>query len=370
MKVLIDSNALHEDQTMVRQSSQRILELLGPAQAVLVFSPVVLAELKRQRLEKVDALEKEAASRLQKLGRLASPNVSVSMLEVREAAAEVKRLCEERWVELLNLPNVELGAWPKIDSRTMTERELERRRPFLDRDHGTIGHRDTLIWLGVVELLREADEEEVVFVTADQGFLDRSELHPDLVADLETDEHERLTVLQDLNQLIELLLVSASNALRNWREQAIENAIAEAITSLDASDFTPTFDAREGDDVARRFDIGLPRTGHDWTLDYVEGPLALKIPDTSAGDGVVSCEFDVEPTLTGFMDKWEWYGGEHPGLTLWDGDWNDHLVAVEASPVVHMSVNIRVSNDEHSVEFLDFTAAESDSQRGASFIAG
>lgn len=365
MKVLLDSNALHGDLAMVQTRSQRMLRLLAPAEAVLVFSPLVLAELERQRLEEVADLRDSVGSRLRRLGRLAGADVGEVVADVNEIADRGAKRWRERWEEVLSSANVELAGWPAIDSKSMAERELSRRRPFLDREPGTIGHRDTLIWLSVVELVREAVDEEVVFVTSDRGFLDGRELHPDLAADLRPAEMDRLTVVRDINELSALLVAADTGAWRDWREPEIENLIAEKIAALTASDFTPAYDPREGDYGAPTFDIGLPHTGHDWTLEHIEGPTDLHIEQSEYGTSTVSCTFNVAVTLGGFMDKWEWYGAEHPEVDLWDGDWNDHLVAIEATPLVHMSATVRVSDDTQTVDFVDFTGAAGEGPPGS-----
>lgn len=334
-----------------------MLSLLGPAEAVLVFSPLVLAELERQRLEEIADLRDSIASRVKKLGRLAAVDFSEVLMEVNQAADAGAQRWRDRWKEIFNSSSVELAEWPATDSKSMAERELSRRRPFLDKEPGTIGHRDTLIWLGVVELVRRS-EDEVVFVTADRGFLDGTELHPDLVADLDASERDRLTVVRDLNELAKLLVEADTGSWRDWREPAIEGLIAQEVAALDATSFTPAFDAREGDYVAPAFDIGLPHTGHDWALEHIDGPTDLTIEESDYGAATVTCTFEIALTLGGFMDKWEWYGAEHPAVDLWDGDWNDHLVAIEASPWIRMSAKVHVTDETQSVEFAGFTSAE------------
>lgn len=344
-----------------------MLALLGPADAVLVFSPMVFAELERQRLEEIADLRESTASRLKKLGRLAGVETSLIIAEVDEAASEGARRWHKRWEEVFSSADVELAEWPEVDSKSMAERELSRRRPFWDKEPGTIGHRDTLIWMSVLELVRKAVDEVVVFVTADKGFLEGTELHPDLIADLEASELDRLKVVQDLNELTQLLVSADTGAWRDWRELAIQNVIAEEISRLAASDFTPAFDAREGDFAAATFNVGLPHTGHDWALEHIEGPTDLKIGQAEYGNSEVTCTFDIALTLGGFMDKWEWYGAEHPGVDLWDGDWNDHLVAIEASPEVHMSATVLVSDQDQEVEFIEFTSAATDTFPDSAF---
>lgn len=43
MRIVFDTNVLFDDPVMVRDAASRVLDLLGPARATLVFSPVVRA---------------------------------------------------------------------------------------------------------------------------------------------------------------------------------------------------------------------------------------------------------------------------------------------------------------------------------------
>jgi hypothetical protein len=355
VKIMLDSNALHGDPVMVREPARRVFQLLGPARATLVFSPVVLAELERQRAEDIADLKETIISRLKKLDRLAGSSAAQDLTDITLTAVAASTRWRERWDEILADPHVVLAKWPVIDAKSMAERELSRRRPFMDKEAGTIGHRDTLIWLAVVELARAEPNEDIVLVTADKGFLGREGLHPDLLADLSEDDlQEHVAVLGSLSELVNLLIESDTGEWSDWRAAAIANVLATELATLQANDFTPYFDAREGDTEAPTFDLGLPSTGHDWTLDYIDGPSDLQIETTGYGASSTQCSFVVELSLSGFMDKWDWYGGEHPNVELWDANWNEHLVAIEANLRVTFKALARVDDDHREAEFVEF----------------
>lgn len=178
MRVVLDTNALFDDPVMVRAVSKKVLELLVPARATMVFSPVVLGELNRQRRDDVEDLRAPIRSRVKKLAAFAGVDPAALLTEAQVMVDAADDRWTSRWNEILAGDNVEVGAWPEVDSQQMTERELGRRRPFMHKDPGTIGHRDTLIWLGVVELARDDPDDDIIFVTADKGFLDGTDLHP------------------------------------------------------------------------------------------------------------------------------------------------------------------------------------------------
>ncbi|MBB1510636.1 hypothetical protein [Tessaracoccus sp. MC1756] len=102
-------------------------------------------------------------------------------------------------------------------------------------------------------------------------------------------------------------------------------------------------------------------TGHDWELDSVDGPSALEVGPIDPLTSIAFCTFDVWLSLSGFMDKWDWFGEEHPDLHLWDGDWNDYVVSVTASPEIRMCATVLVCDAEQTVEFLQLTEQASTS---------
>lgn len=59
--------------------------------------------------------------------------------------------------------------WPEAPLRPLVERELARRRPFLDMKDGTVGQRDAVIWLGLLDLAVSRPGDEIVFLTSDRG---------------------------------------------------------------------------------------------------------------------------------------------------------------------------------------------------------
>ncbi|MCW2772836.1 MAG: hypothetical protein JWN91_1162 [Nocardioides sp.] len=64
MRIVLDSNALFDDPVMVRTVSKKVLALLVPARATLVFSPIVLRELDRQRRDGVEGLQAPSVAAL------------------------------------------------------------------------------------------------------------------------------------------------------------------------------------------------------------------------------------------------------------------------------------------------------------------
>lgn len=365
MRVVLDTNVVFEDPVLVRDAATRMLELLAPARATLVFSPVVLGELNRRRRDDVEGLHAPTRSRIRKMAALAGGDPSELLAQAElmvEAAAD---RWSSRWHQILAHPNVEVGAWPKIDSQQMAERELHRRRPFMDKGPGTVGHRDTLIWLGVVELAREDPYDDILFVTADKGFHSDSGLHPHLVEDLkQAGAQHTVTWLRSLPALVAALQKETeASGWDAWREARVAELLYDVIRAFEPDDFVEHWDDRDGDTAPPAFDLGPPFAGHDWHLSNVDGPQDLKLEEAAFGADELICSFVVDIHLSGFIDKFEWYSDDHPDVELWDADWNEHVVSVEATRRVRLRARFEIDDDNELAyfdEFLDYEVVPED----------
>lgn len=367
VRIAFDSNALYSDPVMVREVSTKVLELLVPARATIVFSPVVLGELNRQRRDRVDDLRDPIRNRIKKLATLAGVDPGTLLEETQALVEAADDRWTSRWNEILSDDNVEVGEWPTTDSQMMAERELARRRPFLDTDNGTIGHRDTLIWLHVLELVQEDPSDHVIFVTADKGFLSGNGLHPHLIEDLgAAGGRHTVTCVGSMHALVaELEKATETSGWETWRVPRVSELLYDEIQDLGGYDFAEHWDPRDGGTEAPTFDVGLPFTGHDWELNNADGPQDLEIEAAQFGADELIVTFLLDIHLSGFMDKFEWYSDDHPEVDLWDADWNDHLVSVEATRRVRMRARFEIDDQEEVAHFDEFLSAEVVPEPGA-----
>lgn len=351
MRIVLDTNSLFDDPVMVRQDAERVLRLLKPAEATLVFSPVVRAELERKRQDDVKDLRRTIFSRVRKLSALGGVDSKKLVTGIDDLARAATQRWTERWEEISALPQVEFAPWPTINAQSMAERELGRRRPFLDKEAGTVGHRDALIWLTVLELAEEDPTEEIVLVTADQGFLSKGGLHEHLIQDLvELGANGIVTHTTSLARVAELLQSEADQSgWEAWREAAAASVLHDELRALDSGAFTPKWDERSGGTLEPTFDIGLSTIGDDWELADVDGPENLVLEHAPYGAGDITCTFKADLYLSGFMDKSEWYSDDHPEVNLWDADWNDHVVSVEAERRVEFTARLHIDDDDETL---------------------
>lgn len=352
MLIVLDANALFGDPRMLREPASSVLELLSPAGATLVFSPVVLGELKRQHVDEVQQLALEIQTRLRRLGRHAAVSVDEMSTQVAGFTQQAEKRWDDRVDEILSHPRVRLDQWPEVDAERMVQRELARRRLFVDEVPGTIGHRDTVIWLGVVALATRSPGAQIVLVTADKGFLEGKRLHKDLLEDLAAAGVDAAAV-RHLNSLAALKALLEQHVKQTeklgWRRASIAELIYDTLHSLDRGEFVPTWNPRDGGYEEPRFDVGLSRAVDDWSIEYIEGPTSLEVEHAPLGVDSLACSFIAELRFSGFMEKSEWYTDDHEGIELWDANWNDYYVAVEAQRTLRFELTLWIDDEAEDV---------------------
>jgi len=157
---------------------------------------------------------------------------------------------------------------------------------------------------------------------------------------------------------------SETTGWEDWREPRVAEVLYEEIRAFSAGDFVEHWDERDGGTAAPTFDVGLPFTAHDWTLSDVDGPQNLELEAAAFGADELICTFAVDVYLSGFMDKFEWYSDDHPEVDLWDADWNDHIVSVEASRRVRFRAKLDIDDAEEYAAFSEFLEATVEPEQG------
>ena len=242
-------------------------------------------------------------------------DTSQLLAQLQAFVANAEALIEGRYQKLAGGAGVFIQPWPSYSGEEIVKRELENRRPFLKKEVGTIGHRDTVIWLGLIELTQSFPNDIIFFVTDDNGFKEDGKLHPDLHADLAgagvDADHIRLysqvhPVLEYLSA-VELVdkdgddeedektedggigdeedegtdsKLSDVPDLATWRA-AITQALWEYNDALKDLTWTRT-PSHDGDYYYPEWEIGLPNALEDTELTAIDGPFEVSIQPVHA----------------------------------------------------------------------------------------
>lgn len=348
--VCVDSNSLHGDPLWQKTYALRLLDHAAAGRCEIHVSPVVEGELSRQVQDELGGEIDSLRSRIRATAdnhRLDCREL-IDHLEAFRGAAEQK--VAERQVALLGLPGFAVEEWPDVTPEDVVQRELAWRRPFIDTKLGTVGHRDTIIWHGVLEVAKSFPFDQVVLVTKDSGFLGKNGgLHPDLVADLLAAklDPDNVTQESDVFHAVAMLdRVSAAERLERLT-LAVRVALHDYNRELWNLQWAPDFDPQDGGMTDPDIEVGLPPTIENVSVSYIESTFDVRLdPAEPASGETVLCRYQIEIGFDGAMYKNDWFGDDHDDIELWDSDLNDHYVAVHAERRV--VIDARVSYDDES----------------------
>lgn len=127
----------------------------------------------------------------------------------------------------LRAAGVEILPYPSASHQSITERDLERRKPFSETGKG---YRDALIWESVLDLAATS-QDHIVFVTSNsRDFADGEALHGDLVSDLaERNLQGRVSLALGLSSALEKHLRHMLPPVDQSLRAALERGPAEGI---------------------------------------------------------------------------------------------------------------------------------------------
>lgn len=188
MAIVLDTNAIHRDPWLTNGPSSDPLTRAADGSCVLILPTVVIEELRRQKREAVRKQANEASNSVDEISD-AGARVEDIAARVVETFEWLDNSVDASFDNLVARPGVLTASIPEDRTASLVERDLLRRRPFVEVgvQSWSTGFRDAVIWETVLEVLgRVPNFERVVFVTADKGFLtdDSASLHQDLLDDL------------------------------------------------------------------------------------------------------------------------------------------------------------------------------------------
>lgn len=229
-----DTNALYGDPRMRGRTSQDLLSVLEPGKVEVWLSPVVVAEVERKLRESAAEAAKDIESALGKMPHQFD-RVDTSLVE--KVTTPLITQAQQALTPLLAHPACKVLDWSNVSAQELVQRELERRKPTLLKGTQSIGLRDTVIWHDLLDMLSDLTFiDEVIFVTADGGYLSDGELDSSLARELEKhvqggepipDGTTNVQVLGGLRHAYEQL------ADRSARDKTIRLALVESVEHLD-----------------------------------------------------------------------------------------------------------------------------------------
>ncbi|MGN7187517.1 PIN domain-containing protein [Microbacterium enclense] len=234
LTVVLDTNAVHRDPWLTRDDAPKLVHLASSGTCEIVYPRVVIRELTRQRVERAREAHDAASAGVTQMGA-AGISVAETATLLQNAHDRIEADIDDAFDAVLSKTGIRDLPIPKVSTTDLLDRDLGRRRPFLEIEQGktrkSLGFRDVLIWESVLELLEESDPGDMVlFATFDGGFLadDKKALHSDLLGDLARlgIPQERVRLARGIPEAISLVESLVADTVSPPSDDA-----AEAVTS-------------------------------------------------------------------------------------------------------------------------------------------
>ncbi|MGU3358664.1 PIN domain-containing protein [Microbacterium sp. M4A5_1d] len=328
-----DTNAFHADLLILRPTSRKLINALLPGQVEVALSPVVIAEAERQAREfgqdTVRALQAPLRDLPRKYGNHVPTDDYVATVDA--LSTYVLQASSRALGPLLEHSACHVRPWPLTSSEELVRRELERRAPTSLKGAQTVGLRDTIIWHGLVDLMQTlSDDDEVLFICADGGFLSDGNLAPSLVEELEQHwvDPGQLRVVDRLEKAI--AEVEERRDLLTRQERIAIQAVIDHLADfegktwayVDASNEAPMkYGVQEGLVVA---------------VDSINIERTVGVPPETV-------EATAEITISGFMRTDE-YLQEYSDAVEWmQGEYSDPMIGVDFTSTVALEAEVTIT---------------------------
>ena len=326
MHILLDTNPIVSDGFGSSANFKRLLEL-AHGHGITVYVPrVVLDEVVGRFAKDLSDSVEKAEAELAFMSRRIARDLGTldTALDANKEVESFRSAFSTRLVEA----GVAVPQYPIASHKDVTDRAIFRRKPF--RDNG-VGYRDTLIWLTVLELADQVEDNIVLVTNNSQDFGDGpTRLHGQLQEDLENRGHgrDKVALVTSIKDVVQQLVGS-------YLRQTFFERPSETLENLDFDAEHELTLAIESEYSGRQWtavDLGLVSPIEALILDTVEEVTVADVRDTmEVEDGRVSCVIvsEVVAGFQGFMpaETWDQEDPDSP-LTVVDQETKEHHVLV------------------------------------------
>jgi hypothetical protein len=355
-----DSNPLNRNPYLRGRHLEKMLDSLKALDGELLFSPVVLSEIRRQEMDDIAEVQEAVNAVVRKRTRGHQAKMSQIQTRIGRELDAVREEVDAGVAAALANERIVEDDYPDVPVEDLVLRDLERRPPFVYAEvHGSkrkqsFGMRDVVIWEGLRARARHGGAgQTLIFITEDAGFLneDATGLHEDLLADLDLDGVDRSRVVHVGSIEQANVKLDELRALITSEQAAAANQVIALAMRLSGTAVGWRYDSRDGGLVESELgEMRLPPELEDAQVVAVD-----IIDDPSVGaTRPYEASVTVDLSISGSMWATDWYSiEENTDLELWE----DSGRYVEVGTIRRVLVELTFNPDE------DPTAADIDALR-------
>lgn len=341
MRIVFDTNILVQDLRLKGALFRVLFDSLLKISNTLHVPEVVLDEAVNKYRRRLEAVVSTMSSSVEDASWLLGRKLH-TQLKHDDVLDETRKYKE--WLERqLKSNHAEILPYPKKTHKDVVTRLLANRRPF---NRGESGYRDYLIWETVLGLA-VSSKDDIAFVSANtKDFLDEqcAGLHPDLLMDIKSlgIAESKLTYYRGLNNLIDSAITPTLKKLNSIAKQLNANAFPglnfskwledNLVGILDGS----MIEKGPYSEAVLRETVNL------------ESVLVSEVSQLSSGEVFVEVEVKFVGNFECYINKSDYYSGDHQGVVVTDSNWNDHVmqVVVESPIEVYLGLTLNLDNQK------------------------
>jgi len=223
------------------------------------------------------------------------------------------------------------------------------KKPFNSNEKG---YRDNLIWENIKSIISEDNLDSVsspdlIFISGNhKDFVGKEiELHDDLLDELSQENKSTDVIiyqsLGEFNEKITKLYLAEADKFK----EKLENKV---FWDFDLKNYIDDFLFNDfiGDDL-HNYRQHTPYANDEPTVSQINDQYELKVTSVkqlSSNEFLIDVEFELETTVTYFVDKHDYWISENDDYSVIDLEWNDHVILVESDIILPISITLIITS--------------------------
>ncbi|HEX5583818.1 PIN domain-containing protein [Gaiella sp.] len=341
MRIVLDTNALNADLRLEKAQGRLLIAAARNQELTLVVPEVVVLEATTLVRRKADDLAKSVTNLRREYADLGT-RFEGAPLDAEETAATYETALRRR----LRDSGTSVPTPPNVPHLDVARRAMDRRKPF---DAKGRGYRDTLIWL---QVLAEAAEDEVVFVTDDQDFgTADGVLDPQLADELDAAglARDRVRISKSLAKVVRQYVEPSAQAITRLQALLDDDDFRSGIYEAVNDSLLYREVERPDDEDLRTLDVT------DVQIDSVQDVHGLEIDEAWVDEDRLAFNIGGTATIEAafYPLKSNLAGADTPDVSVHDWDWNEWVA--QATKLIDVGFEGFGSYDPESseVEMVD-----------------
>jgi predicted nucleic acid-binding protein len=348
MKVVLDSNIFIADFLMQTPSFSILFESSKTKQIDLYIPQVVIDEVVNKYEQHLTRIFTELNSELKKYNKLSESSIILPIEaknieeKVKSYRINIEKKINENFGTILDYPNVE--------HKFLANKAMLNKKPFNSNEKG---YRDNLIWENIKSIISDENPDailspDLVFISGNSKDFSGKEnlLHEDLLKELtDKNKSEDVLIYESLGEFNEKVSKLYFAEATKFKEK-IEN---KGFWDFDLKAIIEEYLLGEfiGSDL-HNYREYTPYANDTPTIYLVNEDFEFQVTSVkqlTANEFLIDVEFELETTVTYFVDKSDYWSSEDDDYSVIDLEWNDHVVFVESDITLPISMSLIITSE-------------------------